>query len=251
MERRVLLLIDDDPSTHHLVKFHLEGVVDVILSAMDAEEGLELARERHPDLILMDLQMPGMDGLSACRALKAEEKTARIPILFLSGEGDSGGSHALDQGAIDYISKPFDTAEFQARVRAALRAGPNDRPPSSLSSVLVIDDDESIHKLLDIHLEGVPRILHARGPMEGIVIAQREIPDVILLNLDLPVMDGFRVCRKLKSDERTRKIPVVFLTADGNPHRIATGLDSGAVDYLVKPIEKNRLAARLRAALRR
>ncbi len=87
--------------------------------------------------------------------------------------------------------------------------------------------------------------------MEGIVIAQREIPDVILLNLDLPVMDGFRVCRKLKSDERTRKIPVVFLTADGNPHRIATGLDSGAVDYLVKPIEKNRLAARLRAALRR
>jgi diguanylate cyclase (GGDEF)-like protein len=118
-------------------------------------------------------------------------------------------------------------------------------------TALLIDDDPVVHDLINYHLEGVvDRILHAEHPASGIALATHDMPDVILLDIEMPYMDGFQVCRELKQLSLTRDIPVVFLTSDNATHHVARGLDLGGVDYVTKPFVAIELQARVRAALR-
>ncbi len=118
-------------------------------------------------------------------------------------------------------------------------------------TALLIDDDPNVHDLIDFHLEGVvDRIFHAEHPASGIALATHEMPDVILLDIEMPYMDGFQVCRELKQLALTRDIPIIFLTADNATHHVARGLDMGGTDYVTKPFVAVELQARVRAALR-
>ncbi len=118
-------------------------------------------------------------------------------------------------------------------------------------TALCIDDDPVVHDLIDFHLEGVvDRILHAEHPASGLSLASHEAPDVILLDVEMPYMDGFQVCRELKQMSVTRDIPVIFLTSDNATHHVARGLDLGGADYVIKPFVAIELQARVRAALR-
>ncbi len=117
-----LLLIDDDPNVHELVDFHLEGVIDEIIHAVLPQQGIKMAGECDADVILLDIEMPKMDGFQVCRQIRECESARDIPILFLTK--DKSVYHiakALDTGATDYVTKPFHAIELQARVRAALR----------------------------------------------------------------------------------------------------------------------------------
>jgi PleD family two-component response regulator len=117
-----VLVIDDSPEIHQLLKVRLRGEGLVLLHATDPVEGLRLARSVVPDLILLDQDMPTMTGLEACRALKADPVTSHVPIVFLTGAASVTDRVAgLDAGAVDYIGKPFDPLELRARVRATLR----------------------------------------------------------------------------------------------------------------------------------
>jgi two-component system cell cycle response regulator len=119
------------------------------------------------------------------------------------------------------------------------------------SRLLLIDDDPAIHDLVEFHLEGVvDEVLHAQHPTAGLVKAAQERPDVILLDVNMPYMDGFQVCRQLKESDVTRDIPVVFLTVDDSVYYIAKALDIGGADYVTKPFQAVELQARVRAALR-
>ena len=116
---------------------------------------------------------------------------------------------------------------------------------------LLIDDDPAVHDLVTFHLDDVvDRVLVASHPAAGLALAAGSQPDVILLDVEMPYMDGFQVCRELKSSALTRDIPVVFLTAAGSPQHLARGLDMGGADYVVKPFVAIELQARVRAALR-
>ncbi len=118
-------------------------------------------------------------------------------------------------------------------------------------TLLVVDDDPKIHPLIEFHLDGVvERILHAESPVAGLQIARHTKPDVVLLDIDMPRMDGFELCRELKADEDTRDSQVLFLTGESQEHQIARALDSGAADYVTKPFNVVVLQARVRAALR-
>lgn len=119
---RKVLLIDDCESIHALLKVRLRGEPVQIVSAYDGESGLSLARTLTPDLILLDVEMPGLDGFEVCRRLKADPETMGTLIIFLSGLSSTEEKiKGLDLGAVDYIAKPFDPAELKARVRASLR----------------------------------------------------------------------------------------------------------------------------------
>lgn len=117
-----LLVIDDDPHAHELTDYYLSTVVTDVIHAMSGDEGINVARQSQPDAILLDIDMPGMDGFHVCRRLKDLDATRNIPVLFLTREHES--SHiatALDLGGFDYVTKPFVPVELQARVRSALR----------------------------------------------------------------------------------------------------------------------------------
>jgi diguanylate cyclase (GGDEF)-like protein len=129
-------------------------------------------------------------------------------------------------------------------------------PPASLrssaeQSVLIIDDDESIHPLTDAALKGVAsRVLHATRPEDGIRMAMESPPSAVLLDINLPTMSGLQVCRHLKEFAGTRDVPIVFLTVSQGTKQVARALDCGGTDYITKPFETVELQARVRAALR-
>ena len=117
-----LLVIDDAVEIHALLEARLQPEEIIMDFATNAEEGFERAKAIHPDLILLDVMMPGISGFELCRMLKEDPQTSGIPVIFLSGASDSVDKiKGLDLGAIDYITKPFDPAELRARVRSGLR----------------------------------------------------------------------------------------------------------------------------------
>ncbi len=251
MKRRAVLLIDDDPAIHQLVEHYLAGIVDEFWAASTGRQGLALARENQPTLILLDIGLPDLRGTEVLRELRASTATKGISVLFLTAKDDSrsmvGG---LEAGAVDYITKPFDGPVFQARVRSALKRGDSRQHPK-LESVLVVDDDPHICRLISFYLKNIATVHHAYDAKVALESARRLRPSVILLDLNLPDRHGFEVCRELLSEPETANIPVVILSADTGNSRMAAGLDRGAVDYVQKPIVKEVLVARVRAAVRR
>jgi len=118
-------------------------------------------------------------------------------------------------------------------------------------TILVIDDDASIHTAVERRLDGVvDQVLKADSPTKGLRIAIQEKPDVILLDVNMPQIDGFKVCRNLQENPTTHDIPILFLTADNNPANLAKALDAGGSDYISKPFNAIELEARVRVALR-
>src|SRR3954465_5798510 len=117
-----VLIIDDSDSIHALVRARLKDEPVELLNAADGTAGLELARAKMPDLILLDVDMPDPDGFEVCRRLKADAETRDVPVIFLTGASSTERKRqGLELGAVDYITKPFDPAELRARVRASLR----------------------------------------------------------------------------------------------------------------------------------
>ena len=118
-----VLVIDDSESIHKLVVARLRPEGLEVLGEVDGERGIERAIADQPDLILLDIGLPNVDGFEVCRRLKEHPATRSIPVIFLTGTADTESKvRGLDLGAVDYVTKPFDQVELRARVRAALRA---------------------------------------------------------------------------------------------------------------------------------
>jgi DNA-binding response OmpR family regulator len=117
-----LLIIDDAAAVHALIRARLADEPYDIRYAFNAEDGETLINSVHPDLILLDIDLPGEDGFAFCQRLKEDPMTARIPVIFLTASNETETKVAgLDLGAVDFVTKPFDPAELRARVRASLR----------------------------------------------------------------------------------------------------------------------------------
>jgi DNA-binding response OmpR family regulator len=130
MSGKKVLVVDDDVKTVELVKLYLNRDGYRVLTANDGLEALRLARENQPDLIVLDLMLPGMSGLDVCRTLRAESE---VPIIMLTAlTTDDDRLKGLDLGADDYVTKPFSPRELAARVRAVLRRLPGERGPEKI-----------------------------------------------------------------------------------------------------------------------
>ncbi|MFH1775511.1 MAG: response regulator transcription factor [Chloroflexota bacterium] len=131
MAGKRVLVVDDDRKTVELVKLYLDRDGYRVLSAYDGIEALRLAREGHPDLIVLDLMLPGIDGLEVCRTIRAESD---VPIVMLTARTtDRDKLTGLELGADDYVTKPFSPRELAARVRTVLRRLPGERGPEQIS----------------------------------------------------------------------------------------------------------------------
>jgi DNA-binding response OmpR family regulator len=130
MSGKKVLVVDDDVKTVELVKLYLNRDGYRVLTAYDGNDALQIARESHPDLIVLDLMLPGMSGLEVCRTLRTESD---VPIIMLTAmTTDDDRLTGLDLGADDYVTKPFSPRELAARVRAVLRRIPGERGPDKV-----------------------------------------------------------------------------------------------------------------------
>jgi DNA-binding response OmpR family regulator len=130
MAGKRVLVVDDDVKTTELVKLYLKRDGYKVFTAYDGIEALRLARESHPDLIVLDLMLPGIDGLQICRTLRDESD---VPVIMLTAKTtEQDKLIGLDLGADDYVTKPFSPKELAARVRAVLRRLPGERGPAEI-----------------------------------------------------------------------------------------------------------------------
>jgi len=259
-----LLLVDDDPSAIQVMGRMLAQYPDQRF-ATSGEVALRLAREAHPDLILLDVDMPGMSGFDVCDALKADPDLADIPIIFATSHAATPlHVAALQRGAADFITKPLVAAQLTARVRAQLRArqvaeelkrdclasDASRRPPSMQAPrLLIVDDDTASIHIMRHTLATMGDLHFAKNGEEALQLARRLVPDLILLDAHMPGLDGFDVCKSLKAEALFRHVPIAFVTRFSDPRYEMRALDLGAADFIAKPYTGAVLQARVRNLL--
>src|SRR5262245_49791392 len=129
MKRGRILVVDDEPDLLELVKHHLQREHYEVTTALDGEVALAQARRNPPDLVVLDLMLPGIDGLEVCRRLRADPRTMHVPIVMLTAKGEETDAViGLSQGADDYVRKPFGSKELLARIAARLRISRDESP---------------------------------------------------------------------------------------------------------------------------
>ncbi|MFN0151063.1 MAG: response regulator [bacterium] len=203
--RRLVLVIDDDPAAHDLMQHFLTKENLSMVSARSGAEGLRLAKSRRPDLITLDVMMPGMDGWAVLTGLKADPETADIPVIMLTVVDDKNMGYAL--GATDYMTKPIDWTRF-AEVVGRYRCA---HPPCP---VLVVDDEAAMRELLRRALQSEGwAVAEAADGRAALARVAENRPALILLDLMMPNMDGFEFLAHLRKESGWRSIPVIVITA--------------------------------------
>lgn len=257
-----ILIVDDvHENLHALINILRDNYA--ILAATSGEKALEIARRQpQPDLILLDIKMPGMDGYSVLSRLKAEPATVNIPVIFVTALAEeTDEALGLSLGVADYITKPVNAELLHQRIKTQLelkkyRKNPalldvsGHAPPGASPTLLVVDDvPENIHTLLEA-LKNDYRIMVASNGHKAIEMAQGNTPpDLILLDIVMPDMDGYEVCRQIKATPAGNHIPVIFVTVADALEEKVLGFDVGAADYITKPLDIDEVRARVRIHL--
>ena len=201
-----VLLIEDDRHSAELLAVYLEGAGYRTALARDGAEGLELARQLRPCAVVLDIVLPRIDGWDLLARLKADPATASCPVVIVSMLDQRGKGFAL--GAADYLVKPVERDELLEALARCIPGGMDSR------TVLVIDDEARDRRLIADTLEAEGySVLSAESGEEGIELARRERPTVVLLDLLMPGLDGFAVVERMRADATTADVPIVVLTA--------------------------------------
>lgn len=270
-----VLVVDDILANVKLLEARLSAEYFEVLSAFSGAEALERLAREHVDVVLLDVMMPGMDGFEVCRRIKSDPKTHHIPVVMVTAlDQPSDRIQGLESGADDFLTKPVDDIALVTRVKNLARLKTlNDELLMRVSTsrqlglatddsyeravsgrsgrVLVVEDHprlgarllEPLAKLHDTFLEADPqRALKTLTDHEF---------DVAIISLGLAKSDGLRLCSQLRSVERTRHLPLIIMVERGEDARLSRALDMGINDYLIRPIEKHELLARVRTQIKR
>jgi adenylate cyclase len=245
--RKLVLLADDSPLIHRHTVPILEDDGHDVVSAVDGTEGLRLARERQPDLVITDVEMPGLDGFALCKALKSDPATAHIPVLICSSLGEATDlERGFDAGADDYLVKPVLPEEITTRVRA-LFVG---TMPASREKILVVDDSPAQrHYVADCLARQGFEIITAENGRVGLDKAHAVHPHLIVSDYEMPEMTGFEMVHALRRDPELRNVPVIMLTARDSQRDMAQMRAAGASAYLVKPFAQDKCVAMVERTL--
>lgn len=267
MADKTILVIEDDHLNLKLCCSILKMEGFNIITATEAETGLELAREHHPDLILMDIQLPGMDGLRATEIIKEDLQLKDIPVVALTAHAMDGDDRkAYDAGCIGYITKPIEVRTFTESIRQHLQSEAslieqpdaasdiNQKNPNCKyyqKNILIVDDELLNLKLISGILSSEPyNLTTVTSGREALIKIEELPPDIILLDIMMPEMDGFAITRQLKNDPETKNIPIILLTSLTDYQDNIKGLEAGADEFLNKPVQAEELLTRIQSLLR-
>jgi PAS domain S-box-containing protein len=229
---RTILVVDDEANIRRLISHELISRGYKVIEASGGKEALDLARQSHPDLITMDVVMPDLDGFDTTAVLKTDPITKDIPILIVSVIEDKSKMYRL--GANDYITKPFNIEALMEKVNHLLNC--------SQKTILVVDDDKALVKSLEFELKkrGFTTFAAYNGK-EALKAVEQNRPDLILLDLKMPEMDGYGVITALKSNPKTADIHIVMVTGVDIDGGKIKALSIGAADYFNKSEDLSKL----------
>lgn len=269
-----VLVVDDIATNLRLLEAKLLNEYYEVALAASGEEALATVQRWMPDVVLLDVMMPGMDGYEVCRRLKAQPATQHIPVVMITALTDQAERvRGLEAGADDFLSKPVDDATLFARLRALLRVkqvldawrlraetardlGFEPPPGPSLSiagaRALVVDEDRA-------ESEGLARLLGTDGlevrlctsPAEAWTLLLDGMQDIVLLSLSLDGGDALRLASRLRAESVTRDVPLLLVADAAQKGLVLRGFDLGANDHVLRPVDPNELRARVRNQIRR
>lgn len=275
MSARVLVVDDILPNVK-LLEAKLASEYYEVLTATSGLEALEKVRTESPDIVLLDVMMPGMDGFEVCHEIKSDPAYAHIPVVMVTALTDAADRvRGLEAGADDFLSKPLNDTALMARVRSLVRlkmtvdewrirentasqlgvvdkGGSVMMEPVENARILVVEDQsydaDKFVETLKVDNDIVDVVESGLDAMSKINEADY---DLMVISLNLQDEDGLRLCSHLRSSDRSRAIPILMVAADEDMSRIAHGLEIGAHDYILRPVDGNELLARVRTQVRR
>jgi signal transduction histidine kinase/CheY-like chemotaxis protein len=221
-----ILVIDDDKVAHDLLRRHLTQHGYRVISATDGESGISKAKEIRPDAITLDVLMPGMDGWTVLSRLNEDPDTAGIPVIMVSMVDDRSVGYSL--GAVDFINKPIDRDRLLSVL--ATHCTRSERQPRAL----IIEDDVGNRDVLRrILIREAWQVVEAGHGAEGLEQLANTNPDIVLLDLMMPVMDGFEFLEKMRANEEWVALPVIVITAKTLSQDERAALD-GRIEQLIQ-----------------
>ncbi len=269
-----ILVVDDIVANIKLLEARLTAEYFEVVTAMSGPEALEIAARGLCDIVLLDVMMPGMDGFEVCRQLKHNPRTAQIPVIMITALDQPADRVAgLEAGADDFLTKPVNdialitrvkslvrlkllTDELMVRAATSSRIGLDDAlDPSRIDGVggripLVEDMAATIDRVKQT-LSRVYTVEVESDPHEALFKATEGDYDLVIVSLTLTEIDGLRLCSQLRSLERTRVVPILVIVDPGDNTRLLRGLDLGVNDYLMRPLDRNEMLARVKTQVRR
>ena len=270
-----VLVVDDVLPNVKLLEAKLTSEYFDVLCATSGPEALDIIQREQPDIVLLDVMMPGMNGFEACRRIKEDEKTAHIPVVMVTALDQSSDRVAgLEAGADDFLTKPVQDIALFARVRSLVRlkvmmdelrnreatgaslGWGSDRNAQILldpdnTHILVVDDQEKMARKVAQALDEIGTVSYDPGGQDVAERARRQACDLVIVSLAMAETDGLRICSKLRSFEETRQLPILAIVNDGETRQLVRALEMGVNDYLIRPIDRLELIARVKTQIKR
>ncbi|MDE3060908.1 MAG: PleD family two-component system response regulator [Pseudomonadota bacterium] len=269
-----ILVVDDVAANVKVIEAKLASEYYDVITAKDGFEAIEQARSRKPDLILLDIMMPGMDGFETCRRLKEDPEVSHIPIVMVTALSEkSDRLKGLEAGADDFLTKPINDMALFARVRSLVRIKMlldevrlRDKTSMQLgmepttnafisdvtgAHVLLIDDDRVQGKQIMAKLGETCKVEWLEDPEQALARAKDGQFDAILISTFLTDADGLRLASQIKSQEETRNVPLLVFVDEDDNRLMLKALEMGINDYLTVPVDRNEMIARVRTQVRR
>ncbi|WP_189422841.1 PleD family two-component system response regulator [Devosia pacifica] len=270
-----VLIVDDIPTNVRLLQARLTAEYFEVVTAGSGAEALEICARGDVDIVLLDVMMPEMDGFEVCRRLKADPATQHLPVLMITAlDQPSDRVKGLTVGADDFLTKPVDDMQLMARVKSLARlksltdelraraftgqqiaiedaARAMDRISGEGGSILVVDSDERHAARIRSYLADHHTVDVLTQPADAVFQVTGGRYDLALVSMALEGFDPLRVASQIRTLDHARNLPIILISDEGDRAKVVRALDLGINDFILRPVERNELAARVRTQIRR
>ena len=270
-----ILVVDDVAANVKLMEARLSAEYFDVVTAMSGVEALALCERSECDIVLLDVMMPDMDGFEVCRRLKSNPATHHIPVVMVTAlDQPSDRVRGLEAGADDFLTKPVSDMALISRVRslARLKMVTDELRMRAVTSkeigiqsperaavaeegrngrILIVDDRATSYERIAAALAAEHTVDVEADPNEALFRAAEGNYELVIVSLGLENFDGLRLCSQLRSLDRTRNVQILIIAEADNNARLVRGLEIGVNDYLLRPVDKNELLARVRTQIRK